>query len=597
MSEITQKLLDHPILFYIKSHKRAFTIGLFFLLVTNFLDAMTPLVLKAGIDALSNKAPLSQIQKLALLLFAVMLSLSWTRYGWRIYWGKFHTYASEDLRNRIFRHLTQMGMRFFNKSPVGELMSLITNDVNSFRQGLGPGLLILIDGISITLIIIPTMLTLNAGWTFKTMFFIPFVPLFIWKVMALIHDAYKIQQDRLSEMTGFSQEIVGGIRVIKSFAQEFQKTRQFNEFSHRYEDASNHLAWVDTFYFLVTQTAIISGTVCLFWVGTPDVLKGVATIGTFVAFQNYIARMVWPLSALGLGVSQIQKAMASFTRIKELLKQQTDTPDSGKLQLEKFEKLEIKNLQFGYSPEHQVLKNINLSIQQGEFVGITGPVGSGKTTLLSLITRLYPFEQGEILINDKNLNEYTLESLRKNFVLIPQDPFLFSMSVQDNISYGNGSQKEDEHQMTQLKKVAHSVDLDQEIDSFPAGFKAPLGERGLNLSGGQKQRLTLARGTFLDSEVTMFDDNLSAVDHRTEQTILKRLGFKGDPNDTSIAKESQGINLKTCIMVTHRLSPIEKADKIIVLKEGQIEAFGTHQELLLTSPTYRTMASIQGYSL
>jgi ATP-binding cassette, subfamily B, multidrug efflux pump len=573
-----QYLLKHPILFYIKSHRRAFAIGVVFLFVTNFLDASTPLVLKYGIDALTSSAPQQNVEKFSLLLLLVMGTLAWTRFGWRMYWGRFHTHAAEDLRNKVFFHLTKMGPKFFNKNPIGELMSLITNDVNSFRQGIGPGLLIFLDGVFIIAIVLPMMISLQPDWTWKTLAFLPLVPFLIWKAMGMIHRAYKTSQDRLSEMTGVSQEIVGGIRVIKAFGQEFNKTQNFNKYSQAYLDAADRLALVDTFYFFITQAAIISGTLILFWIGAPEVVSGAVTIGTFVAFQNYINRMVWPMSALGLGLSNIQKGLASFDRIRELFVQNSDVEDSGQLELESVNTLELKNVSFSYSQEAQTLRDISIKISKGETIGITGPVGAGKTTLLSLLTRLYNVDSGTILINGKDISEYSLQSLRKHIALVPQEAFLFSDTISENISFGLDRLEKTE----KISETLETVDIDNEIKSLPQSYKSQLGERGVNLSGGQKQRLTIARGIILNSSVVILDDSLSAVDTKTEKKIQESL--------------LQSSRDSTKIIVTHRVSTLEGVDRIIVLKDGQVEAVGPISELLHSSSTFKTMASIQGIS-
>jgi ATP-binding cassette subfamily B multidrug efflux pump len=507
----------------------------------------------------------------------MMAGLAVTRYCWRTFFGEYHTLAAEDLRNRLFHHMTQMGPNFFYKNSVGELMSLITNDVQSFRQGIGGGVLILVDAITIVCVVLPLMIMMNPGWTFKTLIFLPLVPFIIWKLTKLIFQNYRQQQDDLSALSGVSQEIVSGIRVIKSFAQEKTRLGIYNKLSQKFETSSNRTAVVDALFMPVMEFGVASGSVILLFVAAPDVLSGVATLGTLVAFQRYIQKMVWPMTALGLGVSQYQKAMASFSRMTELFEQDTDIPDLGISELTGFESLRVQNLSYQYpASQHFALKNLNFEIRAGETVGLIGAVGSGKSTLLHLLNRLYPAPLETILINGQSIEKFTQSSLHSKLVLVPQEAFLFSDSVRDNISFSEESAStEGVHEWAKL------VDIDKEIEVLPHQFDSQLGERGVNLSGGQKQRLTIARGLMVRAPFIMLDDSLSAVDTKTEKAIQERLNLSPGSKQTKL-------------IVSHRLTSLRHADKIIILHEGENEAIGTHAELLRTSKTYSRLAEIQG---
>lgn len=579
------KLKKNPLLFYIRANKRAFSLGLFFLLLTNSLDAVSPLILKKGIDQISNRSSSNEILGTAFVFLGTMLALSFTRYCWRTFFGKYHTLAAEDLRNRLFTHLSRMGPHFFHKNPVGELMSLITNDVQSFRQGIGPGILILVDSVSLTCIILPLMITLNSTWTWKTLVFLPLVPLVIWKVTNLIFSSYKKQQEHLSELAGDTQEMISGIRVIKSFAQEDTKLSIYNHMSKKYQLSSNKTSQFDALFSPVMEFGVASGSVILLFLAADDVLSGAATVGTLVAFQRYIGKMVWPMTALGLGLSQFKKGMASFSRIKEVLDQKTDIPDLGSIDIKNFDSLRVRNLSYRFpDSDFQVLKNISFDISPGETVGLVGPVGSGKTTLLYLLNRLYPSEPGKILVNGHPIESISQRSLHSQIALVPQEAFLFSDSIQDNINFSSDleatSEFENLDHIDAVRDWAKVVDIESEIESLPQKFASQLGERGVNLSGGQKQRLTIARGLMVRAPLIMLDDSLSAVDTRTERAIQDRLKNNQEKKQAKL-------------IVSHRLTSIESADKIIVLKEGEIEAIGNHQELLKTSVTYQKLAALQ----
>lgn len=547
------------------------------MIITNALDGVYPLVMKLAIDQIETKAPLNDIAKTCFMFFAIMAGLAVTRYSWRYNFGRFHTFAAEHIRQKIFRHITSLGPNFFHKNQVGELMSLLTNDVQSFRQAIGPGLLILADGIIIIIVILPIMISMKWDWTWKTLVFLPLVPFLIWQVMQKIHANYKIQQDRFSELTGIAQETVGGIRVIKSFAQENNRTALFNGVSSAFETACNKVSRIDAFFIPVMEFGVTSGSVILLFVAKDDIYSGAVTLGTFIAFHRYIQKMVWPMTALGLGFSYFQKGYASFDRIKAVLNTETDIPDKGFYNIEKFETLEFKNVSYKHEDSsNYVLKDISFSLKAGESLGIMGPVGSGKTTLLNLLCRLYPLKEGQILINSIPIEHISQESLRKTFLLVPQEAFLFSETISDNVSFGLTERAPE----IEILRMTNVVDLSNEINSLPHKYESQLGERGVNLSGGQKQRLTIARGLIMKTPVLVLDDCLSAVDTRTEKAIEEEL--------------AKSHSTMSRIIVAHRLSSLKAVDKFLILKDGQLEALGTYEEVLAKSPTFQKIVEIQG---
>jgi ATP-binding cassette subfamily B protein len=553
-----------------------------FLIITNGLDAAWPVILKWALDGMESRYPMSEMTKIFALFFFVMASLATTRFLWRFFFGRFHSQVAENLRRKIFSHLTTLGPSFFQKNPVGELMSLMTNDVQSFRQAIGPGQLILADGIIITLFVFPIMLWLNWVWTLKTLIFLPLVPFLIWWVMKLIHENYKVQQDRFSELTGMSQETVAGIRVIKGFVQEDHRMNVYNQTSQAFEKACNKVAKVDSLFMPVMEFGVASGSVILLFIVSDEILSGTETLGTFIAFQRYIHKMVWPMTALGLGLSQIQKGFASFSRIKNVLDVKTDLPDSGTHEVSDFKSLEFRNVTFIYPGETKPsLKNVSFSLQRGDRLGIVGPVGSGKSTLLQLLIRLFPLEHGEILINGIRIEDIKLSSLRKLCVLIPQETFLFSESVEENVFFGLPkfqTSTEEQNSKIKLKSLLETVNISEEIRQLPSQEDSQLGERGINLSGGQKQRLAIARGLALNPDLLILDDVLSAVDTTTEKLIEEAL--QRNPHQTRMC-------------VAHRLSSLKSTNKILVLNDGHVEALGTMEELRRISPTFRKIEDIQ----
>lgn len=576
-------LLEQPLKYFILKNRRAFATGLVLLLITNALDSSTPLVLKLAIDMVSaGNFGSQELLKIAGLFFSLMLMLAATRYGWRIYWSTYHTSAADELRNKIFNHYSKMGPRFYTKNSVGELMSLITNDVQFFRNGIGPGLLILIDGISLILMILPAMIFLNPGWTGKSLLFIVFVPFFIHYITKKIGSLSKEQQNLLAQLTSFTQELVSGVKIIKIFSMERQRSLKFQEISDNYLKKSNQLNAVDSLFNPLMQLAVATGTMILLYVGGGEVITGVATIGTFVAFQRYINKIIWPFSALGYGLSQMQKGRSAFERIKSLLQEPVEFPEllsstdsTEGPNLVPVESLQLKNVSFQYGTQN-VLQNINLEFRKGEFVGIVGPVGSGKSTLLHLIVNYLGSYTGEVLINGKNYKQFTNSDIWKTVKLVPQEPFLFSATIKENMILSSSAE------MEATNRIISMIDFEKDLSSLDQGLNTAVGEKGVQLSGGQKQRLALARGIFSSPQVILLDDTLSALDSKTELNVRTHL-FKSNSHQIRI-------------VVANKVQSLMNADKIVVLSNGQIEAQGTHSELLQSSQFYRTQWELQQMS-
>ncbi|MBX3032483.1 MAG: ABC transporter ATP-binding protein [Bdellovibrionaceae bacterium] len=572
-----ESLQRRPLLFYMRKYPRAMAVGFGFLLVTNILDAMWPLVLKEGIDRISAGVNLDEIGRTCLLFFCIMAGLSVTRYGWRVGFGRFHTLAAEDLRLRTFRHLTALTPGFFLKKPVGELMSVVTNDVQTFRNALGSGLMVFADGIIILVIVIPVMMSLNAWWTLQSLAFLPFVPVLIWWVMKRIHVATREQQDAFAQVTAHSQESVAGIRVVKGFGLEDLRLKQFTRENRRMEDASNTSARIDSFFLPVMEFGVTTGTVIFLFVARQDLLSGAITIGTFVAFHRYILKTVWPMTALGLGLSQLQKGFAAFERIREIFAEKADLAREGDRPLRAFESLEFRHVGFRYKGSMEwIFRGLNFHVQKGQSLGIAGPVGAGKTTLMALITRQFDPTEGEILLNGFPLQEYRLEDVRRCLTLVPQDVFLFSETVTWNVGFG----LDDGFGDIEAETAARHVDIHEEIARLPEGYQSLVGEKGVNLSGGQRQRLALARGLVTKSHVLLLDDVLSAVDTKTEARIdemLKELRRAG----------------RTQILVAHRLSTLATCDLLLVLTEGRQEGFGPRDLMLQQNKFLQTLRMIQ----
>lgn len=574
--------IEKPLLSAIRQFPRPFLLGVVTLAFTNLFDVLSPLALKKAIDAISG-GDRGALRDAVYMYSGCMLLTVVFRRQWRIHFGRFHHSVAEDLRNRLFNKLSTLGPRFFEKNPTGELMSLMINDVNTFRMAVGPALLILIDAGFIIALVLPLMLSVSVEWTWKTMILLPVIPFIIRFMENRIALVSRQQQDRLAEMSGFSQELVTAIRVVKGFAQESNRQKVFRKFSKLYAESCNAVARFDAMFEPSLQIGVAAGSVILLTWGAKDVLSGAVSLGTFVAFHEYIKRMIWPMAAIGSGLSLVQQGRASFNRIVDVLDAESEIvpePQSPH-KLLGLETLEVRNLTYTYPDASQpALNDISFHLSRGDILGITGPVGAGKSTLIQLLSRLRQAPLQSIFVNGKPIESIQLESLRNQLAIVPQEAFLFTRTVEENLLYGS------EHDATinaaNINRLAidtaAQVAIQAEIETLPQGYRSWLGEKGVNLSGGQRQRMTIARALARSGSLLILDDSLSAVDTGTEERILQSL------------RQTVGTTTPmTAIIVSHRLQALSLADRIMVLNEGRIEAIGTPAELLEKSPVYRRL--------
>lgn len=575
MADAQSELLKKPFWFYIKKHKLTVVLGLSCLVLTNLMETLIPLTVGKTIDKITANAPLFEIGGVVGRIFVIILFLSLFRFLWRVFWASFHHTVAEDLRNRLFARMSILGPTFFRTRKIGQLITLISNDVNSFRMGVGPGLLVLFDGISLACLTLPVMISISPTWTWQTLALMPFVPFVVNTILGRIHREYHSRQERFADLSGSAQEIISGIRVIKSFAQEKNQTVQFNRHSQGFTEACDRVAWWDALFGPSLELPVALGSVLLLLLGTGQVMSGQVSLGQFFAFYQYIQRMVYPMSAIGVGLGNVQEGRAAFRRIKEALEYEPDVPDMGTIDIQELESLEVRNLSFVYPGSTlKALDGVSFCLKKGESLGIVGQTGSGKSTLIDLLTRQYPVPPGTILVNGISVEQITLSSLRQLIGMVPQEAFLFSRKVSENLALGLEIWDLDD-----VTTAAGHVRLDQEIDAWPGRYEALVGERGVNLSGGQKQRMTLARALVRESGLVILDDSLSAVDAKTEESIL--LHLRGQLSTT------------TSIVASHRLASVSDFDQILVLKNGRVESLGRHEELIRTSPTYQALYEMQ----
>lgn len=553
----------------------AFFGGLTCLLVTDVLDMFHPLLLKGIIDRLVGD---QSITEQLLTFLALMMGVAFFRWGWRILFGRLQHRVAHELRCALVDHLLKLGPTYHSRHPVGATMSVLAQDVNAFRMGVGPGVLILMDGVFLTAAVIPLMISISWDWTWKSLIFVPFVPILIQRVNRIIQKRFRKQQDKLAELSGVVQELVAGQRLIKSFGSAQHLARYFGEFTESYRQACNSTARVDSAFHPIMDFTVASGYVILLYVGSSDVIQGSLTIGSLYAFHRYISRLMWPVTALGLGVSMIQQARGSMERIQDVLKAQPDILDGTQTLKSDAREVVVQGLSMDH-PNNQPsksLSDVSFRWKRGEILGLTGPIGSGKSLLLQALIRLRPVTPESIQIDGVPIDRCTRSDLRRQIGWVSQESILFSETVWDNLTIGLTPCPPRER----VQEILDVTCIRQEIEKLPKGLDTQLGERGVNLSGGQKQRLQLARSLLREYPFLLIDDALSAVDVETEAEIVRRM--------QRWQKQGPGI-----LWVSHRLATLRLASRILVLNEGRLEADAPLHEALQNSATLRLMHSLQ----
>ncbi|QYA25650.1 ABC transporter ATP-binding protein [Gramella sp. MT6] len=473
-----------------------------------------------------------------------------------------------DLKNEVFQHYQDLSLNFYKKNRTGDLMNRISEDVSKVRLYLGPAIMYSVTTFTSTIVVLIFMLKAAPALTLYTVIPLPILSFAIYKLSVAIHQRSTVVQQYLSRLNTFTQESFSGIAVIKSYGIEPQTNSNFTELSNGSRDKNIDLVKVQAFFFPLMVLLIGISNIIVIYVGGRKIISGeIENIDVLVEFILYVNMLTWPVASIGWVTSLVQQAEASQERINEFLSEKPEITNPKSEPDTVNGTIEFKNVSFTYDDTNiTALKNVSFKVSKGETLAIIGKTGSGKSTILELIGRLYDIDQGEILIDERNIESLNLESLRESIGYVPQDAFLFSDSIRNNIKFGKTDATEEE-----IITAAKNASVHKNIMGFSKGYDTVLGERGITLSGGQKQRVSIARAIIHDPEILLFDDCLSAVDTETEEEILNNL--------FEITKD------KTTIIVSHRISSAKNADKIIILEDGQIVQKGTHQQLL-DSPGY-----------
>lgn len=473
-----------------------------------------------------------------------------------------------DLKNEIFYHYQTLPLKFYKKNNTGDLMNRISEDVSKVRMYLGPALMYGMNVTILMLMVIPFMFYINFNLAFYSLMPLPLLVVSIYLVQNIINKRSEQIQESLSNLSTYVQETFSGIRLIQSFVREINFEKVFAQKSKEYKNKSIGLQFVLALFFPVIMTLIGLSIIITVYVGALEVFDGNLSIGNIAEFLIYVYLLTWPVTALGWITSIIQRASASQKRINEFLRERSDITSSENKRIILQGKIEFKNVFFKYSDTKiQGMENISFTINPGDSLGIIGSTGSGKSTIANSILRLFDIDKGQILIDDTDIKQLNISHFRKQIGYVPQDVFLFSDTVENNILFGTENKSFD-----LVKEAAENADLLRNINSFPEKFETKIGERGITLSGGQKQRVSIARAIIKEPKILILDDCLSAVDTKTENVILENM-------------KKIMVN-KTSIIISHRISSVKLAKKIIVIDSGKIIEEGNHKTLLERKGVY-----------
>ncbi|MGB9679568.1 MAG: ABC transporter ATP-binding protein [Minisyncoccia bacterium] len=559
---------------FIKKHKLSYITGIIFLIAVDLLQLIIPHLLGSLTDLFKSKDLTPKVLlNYAGLVIGIALLVFLFRFIWRVMIMGMSRLLEQDMRNAFFDKLLTLSPQYYNEHKTGDLMAHATNDINAVRMAVGPGVIMSVDAAFLGLsIIVIMLLTIDIRLTILALIPLPIIALVVTRFGKVIHSRFLKVQEAFSSLTDKVQESISGIRVIKAFVQEEDEIKNFKqENTNNLKANMNMIRIWGLFDPTVQLLAALSFTIALL-VGGVQVINGIISLGNFVAFVSYLGMLIWPMMASGWVINIFERGSASMERLNVIFNVTSDINDKcADTNITDIEgNIEIRNLTFSYKKElPPALKNININIPKGKTLAIVGKTGSGKSTLVNLIERLYVVPQDTIFIDGHDINDIPLKTLRENIGFVPQDNFLFSDTLANNISFFN------EVPLEKIRQYAAIADIDKDIMSFPEKYNTIVGERGVTLSGGQKQRVSIARALIKEPKILILDDSLSAVDTNTEETILQHLkNFMKD---------------RTTIIVSHRISTIKNADEIIVLDDGEIIERGTHDNLIKLRGLYNSL--------
>jgi ATP-binding cassette, subfamily B, multidrug efflux pump len=588
-----------PLLPYVKRYRWAYALGTLCVFLHNGIWVLFPLVLGKASDDLNQGVTRHKLLVYAGILLAIAATKGIFQFLTRWVVIGVSRDIEFDLRNDLFERLEGLSYSYYQRHRTGDIMARATNDLNAVRMLLGPAIMYSANTMVYTAGALAFMIAINPRLTLLTFLPLPAVSIVIQTFGRRIHERFERIQAMFSDISARAQENFSGARLIRAYVQEEAEIRAFERENKEYIRRSLKLVRLMGMLWPTLELMLGCAVVLVLWLGGREVLAGQSTftrltvlvpgfpgvatrlkldgsmsVGQFVAFSTYMMQLTWPIIALGWVINIFQRGTASLGRINEIMQEQPEIQDAPEAKaFEMAGEIEFRNLNFSYDGK-QVLHDVNLSIPAGSSLAIVGPTGSGKTTLVNLIPRIYDAQAGTVVIDGRSIREYTIESLRRNIGFVPQETFLFSDRIRENIAFGVDSATEAE-----IRTAADAANIGADIESFPEGYETLVGERGITLSGGQKQRTAIARALIRNPRILILDDALSSVDTHTEDKILNHLRdvMKG----------------RTTIFISHRVSTVRNADRIAVLHGGHIVELGTHDELLALNGYYSDLYNKQ----
>ncbi len=556
---------------YFRRYKNTIALGILFIIISNVASVFVPILIKDGINSLKEDINTKVILNYALYIVGITFISGVFQFLIRQTIIVVSRKIEYDLRQDFWAHIQKLPLRFFQNNSTGNIMAHATNDINAVRSFVGPAVMYSIDNGVLFVMIISIMISLSPSLTLYALLPLPVLSFLVYLVMRKVHKRYTRIQEKFSELTTLAQENFSGIRVIKSYVRENYEINKYTYHSNEYLKRRMDLVCLQALFHPIFFMIAGLSAIIVILIGGRMVMQNQISLGVIAAFIAYLSMLIWPMISFGFVANIIQQADASMKRLMRFFNEPyeiDDSPDTD-FSIKTIEgDIEFKNVSFRYNEYLPlVLHNISLKINKGETVAFIGKTGVGKTTLINLINRMYDVTSGEILIDGINIKQIPLSVLRKNIGYVPQEIFLFSDTLENNIAYGlNGYDK------SLIEYVSEIAQLTKDVKDFPDEFNTILGERGITLSGGQKQRTSLARALAIDPKILILDDSFSAIDTHTEEEILKRL--------------KEFMKNRTSIIISHRISTVKDVDKIFVIDKGKIVEEGKHEDLISLGGIY-----------
>jgi ATP-binding cassette subfamily B protein len=565
---------------YVRRYAHYYIFGFFALLLTDAGELYIPQLIRRAVDIIAEGSfELSRVGEQVLMMVGVAASVALFRFGWRFFLHGASRRIERDLREDLFGHLLTLAPSFYRSMKTGDIMARATNDMRAIRMASGMALVAFVDGFFLSVAILAILFAQQPGLAAVTIVPLPLITVLVLFGGKLIGQRFKEVQEGFSKLSEQVRETLSGIRVVKSFVRESWVEEKFHGYNDEYIDKNMRLVRIWGLFFPVIT--FISGLSLLFLLlfGGRAVILGEFSPGQFVAFMSYLTMLRWPVMGMGFTVNMLQRGAASLGRINAIFREKPEitSPPHGRRELAD-SSIEISKLSIKYEDSTEyALRDIELSLDSGKTLGILGKTGSGKTTLVRLLPRLLDPPEGSIYIGGVDVHDYDLETLRTSVGFVPQDTFLFSATIKENLAFGKPGAGDEE-----LRRASTYSTIDRELETFPQGWDTEVGERGLTLSGGQKQRVAISRAMLIDPDILIFDDALASVDAETEERILR-----------CFLETRSG---KTNILVAHRVSTLQYADHIIVLDGGRIVQEGSHETLVEQDGLYRDIYRLQQFS-